>query len=151
MRLMWYFREKYLKEMKGVSILDVGSRCVQRSFKRTYRELFEADYKYHGMDVEAGENVDIVGYENIRDVYDVVISGQTMEHVKRPWEWLKNLVPYFKKYICIIAPHAGGEHRYPIDTYRYMPDGMRDLFEYVGIKEIKIAKDKILTMGIGTK
>ena len=103
------------------------------------------------MDLDAGENVDLVGFKNVVNIYDVVISGQVMEHVNRPWEWLKNLGKYYTKYICIIAPHTWKEHRHPIDTYRYFPDGMKDLFEYAGIKIEEILRNETETMGIGSK
>lgn len=154
MRLMTYFRNKYLVGMKGCSILDVGSQVllyddgIQHA---SFRDLLGDEYEYTGMDIVAGLNVDIVGLENISKIYDVVISGSTMEHVKRPWDWLKNLTKYFSKYICIIAPHRWREHRFPIDTYRYYPDGMRDLFEYAGIKEIEIFNKRTDTIGIGCK
>ena len=147
MDLMRYFITNYLQNMKGCSILDIGSRKV-RSEQDTYRKLF-AEYHYVGMDIVSGENVDIVGYENISGVYDVVISGQTMEHVEYPWEFLINLKKYFKAYICIIAPFKGREHKYPLDTYRYFPGGMRALFKYAGITELEIFKDKVDTIGIG--
>jgi len=149
MKLMEYFRDRYLADMKGCSILDVGSMKVIKQ-TQCYRDLFE-DYKYEGMDLAPGPNVDIVGYDFIKKVYDVVISGQTMEHVKHPWDWLKNLTQYFKKYICIIAPNTIKEHRYPIDTYRYYPDGMRDLFDYAEITAIEIFKAGNDTIGIGRK
>jgi len=148
MMLMTYFRDRYLLNMMGCSILDVGSMRVIKQ-KESYRDLF-GKYNYVGMDIAPGPNVDIVGYENIKDVYDVVISGQTMEHVKRPWDWLKVLTLYFKKYICIIAPNKIKEHRYPIDTYRYFPDGMRDLFDYAEIAAIEIFRAGNDTIGIGT-
>ena len=151
-KLMFEFRDKYLMDMKGCSVLDVGSlQFTYRGRKYpTYRRVFQPDYNYIGMDVVAGRNVDIVGYENL-GTYDVLVSGQVMEHVKRPWEWLKSLTQYFIKYICIIAPNTYPEHRHPIDTYRYFPDGMRDLFEYAGIKEVEIKMDRKDTIGIGTK
>jgi hypothetical protein len=154
MTLMKEFRNKYLYNMKGASILDVGSRRVH-SNQPTYRELFEKDYIYTGMDIVPGHNVDVVGYEELdkrfSNSFHTVISGQVMEHVKRPWEWLESLNKYFNKYICIIAPNKQREHRHPIDTYRYFPDGMRDLFEYARIIEIEIKKEGKLTIGIGEK
>jgi hypothetical protein len=155
-QLMTYFRDKYLPSMLGASVLDVGARSLKRLNRSyTYRELFDR-FQYAGMDVEPGNNVDIVGFENIPGEFDVLISGQTMEHVKQPWEWLKSLTPYFSKYICIIAPHTWKEHKNvkkncPFDTYRYFPDGMRDLFDYAGIKEVEIQTSRYDTMGIGTK
>lgn len=148
---MELFRDKYLTSMKGCTVLDVGSMNVLPESQRSYRYIFEDDYKYTGMDIKGGNNVDIVGFDSLKGMkFDVVISGQTLEHVNHPWDWLKNLVQYSNKYICIIAPHTFIEHKYPIDTYRYFPDGMRDLFNYSGIKEIEILKNKIDTMGIGT-
>jgi len=152
MRLMRMFKDKYLNDMSDKTVLDVGSKMADSGVQDTYRDIFEPDFKYFGMDVEPGENVDIVGFENLKGrTFDIVISGQTMEHVNRPWEWLKSLTPFFSKYICIIAPWRFQEHRFPIDTYRYMPDGMRDLFNYAGIEVIKIIKDKVDTIGIGCK
>lgn len=151
MMLMRYFRNRYVLRRKTIlTVLDVGSMDVQVTSQGTYRDIFRRSI-YTGMDIIEGKNVDIVGYENITKRYDIVISGQVMEHVSRPWEWLKNLAGYYKKYICIIAPHAFGEHRYPLDAYRFLPDGMRDLFEYAGIKEIEILKGRYDTMGIGGK
>lgn len=150
-KLMESFRDKYLTEMKKATILDVGSRNVHKHYHLTYRDVFKPPFQYVGMDIVGGKNVDIIGWENVNGVYDVVVSGQTIEHVRRPWDWLKSLTPYFRAYICIIAPHTWKEHKHPIDTYRYFPDGMRDLFEYAGIREVEITMDGKETMGIGTK
>jgi len=147
MILMADFRDRYLADMKGCTILDVGSAIVRK--QRCYRELF-ADYCYVGMDIVEGRNVDIVGYKKLGR-YDVVISGQVMEHVKRPWDWLCVLDDLFRKYICIIAPNTHKEHRYPVDTYRYFPDGMLDLFEYAEITPVEVRRVGKDTIGIGTK
>jgi len=150
MNLMIHFKDNYLSDMKGCSILDVGSRRVRRQ-TLDYSQIFKQEYEYIGMDIVRGNNVDIVGYTNIPKQYDIVISGQVMEHVERPWEWLKDLTYYFKKYICIIAPHTHKEHRYPIDTFRFFPDGMKSLFRYAEIHPLEIIKDTSLIMAIGEK
>lgn len=151
MHLMKYFRDKYLADMHGATILDVGAMIVKpKKSMLSYRNLFGEDFSYSGMDIEPGVNVDIVGHDSIIEKYDVVISGQAMEHLCRPWDWLKQLSDYFIKYICIIAPNTWKEHKWPLDTYRYFPDGMRDLFDYAGIKELEIFKKGVDTIGIGT-
>ena len=147
-RLMADFRDRYLGDMRGCSVLDVGARNVKQQ-GASYRDLF-AGYAYTGMDVVAGENVDVVGYEGLGE-YDVLISGQVMEHVRRPWEWLAQLKPHFRRYICIIAPNTWHEHRYPLDTYRYYPDWMRDLFDYAQITAVEVRRVGRDTIGIGTK
>ena len=149
MRLMRHFRNNYLKEIEDCKVLDIGSKRVKRKHN-TYRRIFQPPYLYIGMDIEPGLNVDIVGYENIPSFkFDAVISGQVMEHVEYPWDWLKSLKKYSKQYICIIVPNTCREHRYPIDTFRYFPDGIRALFKHAGIEELEITKSKSDTIGIG--
>jgi len=146
MRLMADFRDRYLGDLQQCTVLDVGA-MQKRGQHKSYRQLFE-DYCYTGMDISPGKNVDIVGYDGLGK-YDVVISGQAMEHVCRPWDWLKRLASLYRHYICIIAPNTWPEHRYPLDTYRYFPDGMRDLFDYAGIVPVEIRKVGKDTIGIG--
>ena len=148
LKCMKKFRDKYLYNSSAIAILDVGSRSVNGH--PTYRELFPLPFDYTGMDIVPGDNVDIVGYEALEGrIFDVVICGQVLEHVNRPWEFLANLKRYFTQYICVIAPNTHGLHEYPIDTFRYFPDGMRSLFDVAGIVELEIYKDKKDTVGIG--
>jgi hypothetical protein len=149
MRLMAEFRDKYLSDMTGCTVLDVGAAMVGGQ-EASYRQLFRR-YEYTGMDIVPGRGVDVVGYAGLADAYDVVISGQVMEHVKRPWMWLSDLSRLFRRYICIIAPNRWPEHRYPVDTYRYYPDGMRDLFEYAGIVPLEVRRVGVDTIGVGGK
>lgn len=149
MKLMAEFRDRYLADMKGCTVLDVGATVVPGQ-TMSYRDLF-GDYEYIGMDVSPGNNVDVVGYENLVGVYDVVISGQVLEHVERPWEWIGQLAKLFRYYICIIAPNTHPLHRYPIDCWRVFPDGMRALFEYAGIHPVEVRKAGKDTIGVGKK
>ena len=41
---------------------------------------------------------------------------------------------------CIIAPAKLHEHRYPIDTFRYYPDGMRALAKYSNLKVLEVKR-----------
>ena len=39
---------------------------------------------------------------------------------------------------CIIAPSSGPEHRYPIDCWRFYPDGMRSLCKFSGLTCVEV-------------
>jgi SAM-dependent methyltransferase len=123
----------------GLRVLDVGSLDVNG----TYRPLVEGrGWQYTGLDAREGPNVDIVAvnpfvYPFIDGHFDLVISGSTMEHVTAIWEWVDELARLVKPggTLIIITHHAFPLHRYPVDCWRIMPDGMAYLFERAGLLE----------------
>ena len=40
--------------------------------------------------------------------------------------------------ICIIVPSTGDEHRFPYDTFRYFPDGLSLLCNYINFLEMEV-------------
>jgi len=161
LKRMTEFVEKYLKTDGNLKILDVGSYDVNG----TYKPLFEnPNWQYFGLDIEAGPNVDIVvnqDYEwNIKEEYDIVISGQTLEHVKDMHKFMRTIYKTIKPggLICIIAPTISDEgesfieHKYPIDCWRIMPDGMKFLLEEIcDLDIIKVWKEEKDCIGIAKK
>jgi hypothetical protein len=131
------FVGKYLDISKELKILDVGS--WQKHGQKSYRDLFSGrNWKYYGMDIQDGNNVDIVAkevYEWGLDplFYDVIISGQCLEHVKDTKEWIKQIDKSLKVggLVCIIAPWQWKHHPYPVDCWRILPDGMEFLLKDV--------------------
>lgn len=134
---------KFMRTMLGrirredvYTVLDVGSLDVNGS----YRELIEMQgWHYTGLDVREGRNVDIVSEDPFKfpfrdNFFDVVISGSTMEHVTRPWLWVPELARVMRPggLLAIVTHWSFQEHRYPLDCYRYLPDGMRELFDLAG-------------------
>lgn len=145
------FRDKYLTgmEKEQLKILDLGSCDVNGS----YRPLFnEAGWTYQGLDLENGPNVDII----LKDPYrltevrsrsaDVFISGQAFEHIEYFWITMLEIARVLKTggLCCIIAPSGGYEHRYPLDCWRFYPDGFAALARFAGLekKEIYTLQDK---------
>lgn len=141
---MVLFKEKYLAPLTGqkISILDVGSQDVNGS----YKPIFEQDsWHYTGADIIPGENVDII----LHDIYhwreiksnsmDVVVTGQTFEHIEFFWLTILEIFRVLKPsgYGCIIAPASGGEHRYPVDCWRFYPDGFKSLCKFSGLTEME--------------
>jgi len=140
LRNMRRFFDNYLTE--GANILDVGSK--KYGDHSTYRDVLPPvrGVKYMGLDIEDGENVDITvsdiyHWSEIPDgTYDVVISGQTFEHASFFWMTFQEMVRVTKLRgkICVIAPSKGGIHRYPVDCWRFYPDGMKALASYANVE-----------------
>lgn len=123
---------------REIRVLDVGSQGING----TYKDLFSFEgVEYVGMDAEAGPNVDLVPRDPYDwteledDSFDVIVSGQTLEHVEFPWLTMVQIARKLKPggLACLIAPSRGREHRYPVDCYRYLPDGMRALAKWCGL------------------
>jgi SAM-dependent methyltransferase len=138
---MLAFRKKYLKgrENEPLFILDLGSLDVNGS----YRGYFEVScWKYRGIDMAAGKNVDIVLQDpyNWREIKsgsaDVVVSGQAFEHIEFFWLTMLEIVRVLKPagLCCLIAPSGGPEHRYPVDCWRYYPDGFAALARFASLE-----------------
>lgn len=147
MRNMRKLVEKYLDEKTKLKILDVGSLDLNGS----YRHLFDKPkWKYIGADIEEGRNVDIV----LSDPYiwkefgdksfDVVITGQTLEHVAIFWDIMKEMKRVLKDggYLFMIAPSFGATHQKP-DFYRFGASGFSALISYVGLEELECFTDNV--------
>jgi SAM-dependent methyltransferase len=128
-------------------IADVGSCDVSGN----YRNIFQRPgLAYVGLDVVAGPNVDIVlasenDWSNVPEgSFDVVISGQTLEHTRRPWLFAKSLARIVKAggLLCVIAPYAWEYHACPIDCWRVYPEGMRAILEDAGLRIIQLEMTK---------
>ena len=63
--------------------------------------------------------------------YDVVLSGQVLEHVKKPWRWLPELARVCRPggHVITISPVSWPYHEAPVDCWRIYPEGLRALHE----------------------
>ena len=130
------FVEEHLADRSTLTIADVGSQNVNG----TYRSLFGRDgWQYVGFDEVEGDNVDIVltpeTLAEHRETFDVVISGQTLEHTLKPWQWIKDVASLANPggMVWIIAPNTWAFHEFPRDCWRIWPDGLRALFGEAGL------------------
>lgn len=140
-RMKW-FVDNYIPKDKKVSVLDVGSQDVNGS----YRQLFNNTLvNYVGLDMCPGSNVNIVpkdpyNWKEIKDSsFDFIISGNAFEHIEYPWLTIKEIYKKLKQngFICILAPFAHVEHRYPTDCYRYLADGLIALARWGGFQVVE--------------
>ena len=135
MRRMGWFVNSYLAEKKGLQVLDVGSYDVNGSYKKLF---IDKGHNYKGLDMEEGPNVDIkpnspYKWDEVEtDKFDIVVSGQAMEHIEFFWITISEMVRVTKEggIICLIAPAGFKEHRYPVDCWRFFTDGMVAIARY---------------------
>jgi len=133
--------KKFLSDFdvnQKLKVLDVGSLALNSTL--TYRTLMSENWQYIGLDIVGGPNVDVVTenvykYPFVNCYFDIIISGQCMEHVPQIWTWMDELYRLLKPggSICIIAPSAGKEHT-NADFWRIMPQGMSYIMEWAGLK-----------------
>ncbi len=116
----------------ATTALDVGSLDENG----TNRPLTDAKgWTCTGVDIRQGPNVDKVvepyDYPFMDNSFDVVLSGQAMEHVEDLVKWINELVRVLKPggRLCITTVSKMFYHPYPVDCWRIMPDGMKWLFD----------------------
>jgi SAM-dependent methyltransferase len=145
------FKDAYLSMHADVPlrILDVGAAAAAVGAE-TYRPLFDKSrWHYLGMDVCAGDNVDIVvadpyDWREIDDAsFDVVISGQAFEHIEWPWLSMMEIARVVRPcgIVAVTAPSGGHVHRYPKDCWRYYPDGFPALAAFAGLEVLESEVD----------
>jgi len=132
------------REREPLRILDVGAMAVNPKFPRTYREHMAPAWVYRGCDVSHGPNVDLVQVaayviQERGEDYDVVISGQCLEHVQWPWVLMGEMARVLRPGGLLIAttPWHWGIHRYPLDCWRVLPDGWQALFAWAGLHGVQ--------------
>lgn len=122
--------QAYIPQDKG-TVYDIGSYDVNGTHKPS---VVQRGFSYVGVDVVEGPNVDLVvdpyHWPMPDDSCDHVISGSCLEHVEAPWLWVKELERCLKPGgTCIVLlPFIFPEHKFPVDYYRILPDGLRFLF-----------------------
>jgi SAM-dependent methyltransferase len=137
--------QRYLDPQTPLAMADIGSYDVNGS----YRALTgHTQWRYTGVDLEPGPNVDVVMESPYRLPFatasmDVLISGQALEHMDFFWvSWLEMIrVVRPGGLIFMIAPSRGPEHRYPVDCWRFYPDGFDALARWGGADSVEISTD----------
>jgi len=146
-KMLW-FKNTYLDSSDDLNILDIGSLDTTGK-NYNYKSIFDSpNWKYSGLDIMDGENVDILVEDiyNILEIednsYDVVISGQFFEQLKFFWITMSEISRILKPggFCCIIAPSGGPKHgMLGHDCYRFYEDGMAALAKHVDFEILHVS------------
>lgn len=128
---------KFFYPVKHERVLEVGSGMVGEGGDEI-RLLFKDAKEYIGVDMVAGTNVDQVvnGHDLVKtfgeNSFDLVMCLETLEHDDKFWltvEQMRNVLkPEGWMIITVPGIHCH-EHRHPKDYWRFMEDGVREMFD----------------------
>ncbi len=131
--------EKYAKPVLkcGMKVLEIGPD----QFPSTYQCLSEnLSLEWHTLDMYDNCNLTYPNsgeykFEIPNASYDIVLSGQVIEHVRKPWKWIPELVRItkFGGLVITIGPVSWVYHEGPVDCWRIYPEGMKALYEEAGL------------------
>ena len=123
------------EEIRGRRILEVGSCDINGSLRRFVESRKPAEYI--GIDIIPGLGVDLIcNAENLLDKFgkesfDVVISTELLEHVRKWQRVISNLKLVCKPMGTILITTRSFSfpfHSYPFDYWRYELEDMKEIF-----------------------
>ena len=121
-----YFRD-------GMRVLEIGPD----GFPSTYRQLVaEKKLSWETLDLYRDDRLTYTALSEYAfpiadNSYDLVISGQVIEHVRKIWVWMKEVARVCRVggIVITVNPVSWPYHEAPIDCWRAFPEGMRALYE----------------------
>ncbi|MEO8334776.1 MAG: methyltransferase domain-containing protein [bacterium] len=134
-----YF-EKYAQPLftRGMKVLEIGPD----EFPSTYeRMLAPVGPEWHTLDMHHAPELTFpnsgeYSFPVPDGTYDIVLSGQVIEHVRKPWRWIPELARVTRPggLVITINPVSWIYHEAPIDCWRIYPEGMRALYEEAALE-----------------
>jgi SAM-dependent methyltransferase len=147
--------EKYAKKYfrPGMRVLEIGPDGRTSSYQLFFKseiKCWRKSIQWDTVDVYQDPNLTYVAVDEysfpISDaLYDIVLSGNVMEHIRKPWIWIKEVARVCKKQglVITITPVSWPYHEAPIDCWRVYPEGMKALYEEAGLEVIESTFDSL--------
>jgi SAM-dependent methyltransferase len=132
-------------EASPLTVLDVGSAVVAEGHRSNREAMTNHNWRYIGLDMEAGPNVDVVvaepyDWREVADAsVDVVTCSQVFEHAQFFWLTILEIGRVLRPggLAIIIAPGSGPLHRYPMDCWRFYDDGLPTLAQWADLAVVE--------------
>ncbi len=127
--------KKYAKRYfhEHMRVLEIGPNAIPSTYCQT---VGKQSIVWETLDIADDGKLTYVAENEYKfpvpdGTFDIVLSGQVIEHVRKIWVWVKELARVCKKggKVIIIAPISWTYHKAPIDCWRIYPDGMQALYE----------------------
>lgn len=133
--------KKYAKQYfrPGIHVLEVGPGAPPSDIQRI---VGDTSLRWETVGIDNTSPFTYIGteysYPIESDVADIVIATNVLEHVRKPWVWIKELARITRPggYVITINPVSWPYHERPIDCWRAYPEGMKALYEDAVLKVI---------------
>jgi SAM-dependent methyltransferase len=134
--------KKYALEYfeENMKVLEIGPNKIPSDYRKI---VPEKNIEWDTIDIIKKKELTYISLDEYTfpiesNYYNIVLSGQVIEHVRKPWIWIKELSRVCKKggFIITINPVSWPYHKEPYDCWRIYPEGMKALYNSAGIKLI---------------
>jgi SAM-dependent methyltransferase len=134
---------KYVKPLMfgPIRVLEIGPGGIPSIYQRM---VTDPRVVWHTLDLASAPHAEKLTYraENEyafpieNDAYDIVLSGQVIEHVRRTWVWIREVARVCRPggRVITIYPINWPYHEAPVDCWRIYPEGMKTLYEEAGLR-----------------
>ncbi len=122
----------------GMRVLEIGPD----GFPSTYRKIVNnSTLQWDTLDIFEDQRLTYRAKGDYdfgipSNTYDIVFSGQVIEHVRKTWLWMPEVARVCKPggIVITINPVSWGYHEAPIDCWRIYPEGMKSLYDEAGLQ-----------------
>jgi SAM-dependent methyltransferase len=132
--------QKYAKEhfRPGLKVLEIGPDGMPSTYQKA---VGDSSIEWHTLDIRDDPALTYHALSEYEfpiesGTYDIVLSGQVIEHVRQIWVWIRELARVCKVggLVVTINPVSWPYHEAPVDCWRVFPEGMRALYEYASLQ-----------------
>src|SRR3954467_12583007 len=131
--------ERYARHLfkENMRVLEIGPDGHPSSFAQAVND---SSLKWETLDIFSAAELTYQARNEYEfpiadNAYDIVLSGQVIEHVRKIWLWIKELSRVCKVggQVITINPVNYPFHAAPVDCWRIYPEGMTALYEEAGL------------------
>jgi SAM-dependent methyltransferase len=132
----------------NLRVLEVGPAGIPSTYQKivnnptiTWHTL-DLEQTFGGITYVSSKEYD---YPVESESYDLIISGQVIEHVRKIWQWMAELKRIVKPdgLVIIVNPVSWPYHAFPVDCWRIFPEGMKALSEEVGLELVECSYESL--------
>jgi SAM-dependent methyltransferase len=124
----------------GAKVLEIGPDKIPTTLQDiAHRPGIQWDLlDLYESDLLQFRAVDEYDYPIADGSYDFVVASNVLEHVRKPWVWIRELARVARKdgYVVLTNPVSYPYHAAPVDCWRAYPEGMKALFDEAGIEVV---------------